>query len=201
MSIFSQCAHPQGWVGRFFLTFMNVGHAKPNNWGLSHLDIQPGDRVLDIGCGGGAVVGQLLKRAGHVTGVDYMAESVRKATSYNQKAVTEGRCTIEQANVRQLPFADALFDKVTACETIYFWPEIVESFKQVRRVLKPGGAFLICCEDDGTSADYKKWETMVDGMKIYTVQELQPYLVQAGFKNIQIDVQPKHKWLAIISIA
>ncbi len=36
---------------------------------------------------------------------------------------------------------DARFDAVTACETVYFWPGMQESFREVRRVLKPGGAW------------------------------------------------------------
>ena len=44
----------------------------------------------------------------------------------------------------------------TAFETVYFWPEIEKSFAEVRRILSPGGIFLIVNEDDGLSGKNEK---------------------------------------------
>ncbi|MDR1469294.1 MAG: class I SAM-dependent methyltransferase [Spirochaetaceae bacterium] len=51
---------------------MNIGHSGVSRWGLKHLDIKPGDYILDIGCGGGVNVARMLKRAreGRVCGLD-----------------------------------------------------------------------------------------------------------------------------------
>lgn len=48
-----------------------------------------------------------------------------------------------------LPFGNDVFDLITAFETIYFWPDILEALKQVHRVLKPNGTFMICNEVNG----------------------------------------------------
>ena len=55
-SFFSQCARPEGFLGRVMLRFMNFGHAPLTNWGLSLVEIHDGWTMLDIGCGGGATL-------------------------------------------------------------------------------------------------------------------------------------------------
>ena len=60
--LFTNCACPQGRMGRAMLKFMNLCHAPLTNWGLKLVDIQDGWTMLDIGCGGGATLQRLLKR-------------------------------------------------------------------------------------------------------------------------------------------
>ena len=61
--LFTNCACPQGQMGRAMLKFMNLCHAPLTNWGLKLVDIQDGWTMLDIGCGGGATLQRLLKRS------------------------------------------------------------------------------------------------------------------------------------------
>ena len=49
----------------------------------------------------------------------------------------------------ELPFGAEQFEVVTAFETVYFWPELAQNFREVYRVLKPGGIFFICNEANG----------------------------------------------------
>lgn len=51
---------------------------------------------------------------------------------------------MQQASVAELPFEAEQFDVVTAFETVYFWPELAQNFREVYRVLKPGGIFCGC---------------------------------------------------------
>ena len=53
-SFFSQCARPEGSLGRAMLCFMNYTHAPLTNWGLKLVDVQDGWTMLDVGCGGGS---------------------------------------------------------------------------------------------------------------------------------------------------
>ena len=53
---FSQCARPEGFLGRVMLRFMNFGHAPLTNWGLGLLEMHDKRTMLDIGCGGGAAI-------------------------------------------------------------------------------------------------------------------------------------------------
>ena len=70
--LFTNCACPQGRMGRAMLKFMNLCHAPLTNWGLKLVDIQDDWTMLDIGCGGGATLQRLLKRSkdAKVYGID-----------------------------------------------------------------------------------------------------------------------------------
>ena len=92
-------------------------------------------------------------------------------------------------------FAGDWFDAVTAFETVYFWPDLPQCFREVYRVLKPGGTFLICNESSGDTDKDKKWTAIIGGMTIYKDAELKTYLEQAGFHDVQI--HKKKSWLCI----
>ena len=107
-----------------------------------------------------------------------------------------GQCTVQQASVAELPFEAEQFDVVTAFETVYFWPDLAQNFREVYRVLKPGGIFFICNEANGETAKDDKWTQIINGMTIYTDTALKAYLEQAGFCRIQSH-KNKKGWLCV----
>ena len=181
---FSQCARPEGFMGRCMLRFMNFGHAPLTNWGLDHVTFRDGMTMLDVGCGGGATLKRLLKRStgGKVFGIDISEESVAKARSLN-KQLLGSQVFVEQESADSLPWAPQTFDVVTAVETVYFWPDLQKCFQEVKRVLKPGGQFDIMLEViEGDSM----WTNVVDGMTVYPPEQLKDMLEQAGFSDVEM---------------
>lgn len=186
-TFFTNCAHPQGRMGRAMLTFMNLCHAPLTNWGLSLVDIQKGWTMLDIGCGGGATLKRLLKRShdAKVYGIDISAESVSKVRKANE-ALLDKQIFIQQGSACNLPYEDAKFNLVTAIETVYFWPNLPECLKEVRRVLKPGGQFAIMVEVIKTDS---KWMSVVEGMTVYTPKQLKELIDDAGYIQTAIHLK------------
>ncbi|MBR2660819.1 MAG: class I SAM-dependent methyltransferase [Clostridia bacterium] len=197
----SQTRKPEGFLGKMMLKGMNSGHAQMADWGLSHLPVIHPEEITDLGCGGGRNAGQLLDRysGANVTAVDYSELSVEKAKEFNQKAISSGRCTVQQGDVSALDLPSGQYDLATAYETIYFWPGLEKCFAQVYRVLKPGGYFLICNESDGTDKTGLKFENIIDGMKVYTADQIGKALKTAGFSDIVTDHHASKPWIAVLA--
>jgi ubiquinone/menaquinone biosynthesis C-methylase UbiE len=188
---------PQGLTGRLLLTSMNWGHTSVSRWGLKHLDIRPGDHILDIGCGGGKNVERMLKRAseGRVCGLDYSRVCVEKTTRLNRRAIHAGRSEIRLGSVSENPWPDNSFDIVRAFETIDFWPDFAKDLREVLRVLKPGGVFFICNEmskPEQGEAPYQFWIKKLD-LKTYTASDFHRYLTEAGFTGVNIVTEGKSR--------
>lgn len=198
MSFFENTRKPEGFGGKIMVAMMNSGHSKLADWGMSFLDLPGKASVLDCGCGGGANLRKLLKRCpdGTVTGIDYSSVSVEKSKKINAKEITDGRCRVLEASVGSLPFEDSIFDAVTAFETVYFWPELVDCFREVYRVMKKGGWFCICNEATGDTDKNSKWTQIIGGMTIYRDVQLKAALEEAGFIDIQIH-KNNRDWLCI----
>ena len=196
----SQTRKPEGFLGKLMLSGMNSGHAKLADWGFMFLpDISP-EKVVDLGCGGGRNAGELLKKypEGFVTAIDYSELSVAKAKAYNQSMIDAGRCTVEQGDVSDLRLPEGSYDLATAFETIYFWPGLEKCFGQVAKVLKTGGFFLICNESDGTDAVSLKYESIIDGMKNHTIEEIESALKAAGFSEVRHVHHPSKPWITVV---
>ena len=168
--------------------------------GGDHFKDAPDARVLDCGCGGGANIRTLLKKCpkGIVKGIDYSAVSAEQARKRNADAIQAGRCAVWQGSVEQIIFASGWFDAVTAFETVYFWPGLVPCFREVYRVLKPDGTFLICNECGGDIPGDEKWTQRISGMRIYKDTQLKAALEEAGFRDVQI-YKHKRDWLCVLA--
>jgi ubiquinone/menaquinone biosynthesis C-methylase UbiE len=198
---FSNTRKPKGFLGKIMINRMNEGHAKLSDWGLSHLkNIEPLE-IADFGCGGGINVAKLIKLfpKAKVTGFDYSNISVKESKKVNAQEISNGICSIIQGDVSKTPFEKEKFDLITAFETIYFWPGPLMSFKEVYRTLKPSGTFMIVNEFDGISEREKKYERLIDGLKLYTNKELIDYLKQAGFTGVILFHDMEKHWITIIA--
>jgi SAM-dependent methyltransferase len=106
---------------------------------LEYLDIQPGDRVLDCGCGLGwflRVVEEV--RPCRLSGVD--SDLPRLASARRELSPRTG---VAAGDVTRLPYADATFDKIILSEVLEHLPDDRAGLREVRRILKPGGLVAI----------------------------------------------------------
>ena len=181
-----QCMKPHGEEGIQTLKNMNENHKHISEFAFSCVDVNDNDKILDIGCGGGVNIEKFLKMtSSNVDGLDYSEVSVSESIKRNQKAIDDKRCEIIQADVSDMPIEDESYDLVSAFETVYFWPDIGKTFKEVSRIIKSNGQFMIAQGTDGNHPDDEKWLATVEGMSVYTAQELEKYLLDAGFRSVK----------------
>ena len=197
-----QCRKPTWWPGRLFARLMNARHFGVTAWGLKHITFEPHFTVLDVGCGGGRTIQQLLALApeGKVYGVDYSGASVAVATKINAPAIAAGCVDIRRGSVSNLPFAPHTFDVVTAVETHYYWPNLKADLEEVRRVLKPGGRVAIIAESyrgkrfDATD----RVAIRLLGSRLLTTDEHREALLAAGYADAEVFEDTRRGWICAV---
>ena len=195
-----QCMKPHGEEGIETLQTMNENHRPISEFAFECVEVKNDGKILDIGCGGGANIEKFLKLTSeNVDGLDYSEVSVAESIRRNQKAVGEKRCKIIHADVCNMPIEDETYDLISAFETIYFWPDIENTFKEVFRILRHDGQFMIAQGTDGNHPDDEKWLDSVEGMSIYTAHDLEKYLLDAGFKSVESYVKENEHILIVIA--
>ncbi|WP_369270356.1 class I SAM-dependent methyltransferase [Streptomyces sp. R11] len=118
-------------------------------WAVENLDLTPGDRVLEIGCGRGVAAALICERltSGTVTAIDRSATAVEAARRRNEGCVAAGRAVFRTASLEDSAFPDASFDRILAVNVNLFWVRSPDSeLAALRRWLAPGGALCLCWE-------------------------------------------------------
>lgn len=192
---------PEGEAGRAMLARMNESHAKLVAWGLAHIDFAPHDTVLDIGCGGGNTLARMAERVteGHLVGIDYAETSVEASRTFNAGLIEAGRMEILHGSVEHLPFADGHFDAVVTVESFYFWPSPEESLKEVARVIRRGGTFLLLAEIYGRDDLPEGIRTKVADYDLTnpTPEEFEHLFRAAGFSEVALHFKDGEYWIAV----
>ena len=120
--------------------YNSARYALVNRWDPSHLRsvrrhlrLDPGDRVLEVGCGRGHLVKALRAQGVDAIGVDLNPQAA-------EHAVTDG---VQQADATALPFADACFDALVSVHAIEHIPDLDSALRQMVRVLRPAGSMVL----------------------------------------------------------
>lgn len=200
----NQCRKPKGLFGKWIAKGMNKGHSEMASWGVTHILVNPRDIILDIGCGGGVNVYNFAQNinGGKVYGIDYSDVSIKVSKKLNQKFIENGAVEIKKASVSSLPFSESLFDLVTGFETYYFWPDLINDLKGILKVLKPEGTLLLVneafkCDNEKLRKRNEKWSKL-GNFPIHSPQEIQEFLLEAGFSKVTIYLEEKKGYIAAV---
>jgi ubiquinone/menaquinone biosynthesis C-methylase UbiE len=201
--VMRQCRKPSSVVGRFFAARMNGSHRALTLWGLGHVKVGPDFAVLDVGCGGGRTIATLAELAprGKISGIDYSSASVEVARATNRAAIAAGSVEIQNGSVSTLPYPDATFDLVTAFETHYYWPSLTSDVAEIRRVLKPGGTFLLVAETYRGRRNDWLYRPIMTGLLHATYMnpaEHRDLLTRAGYENVTVSEEKRRGWITAV---
>lgn len=112
---------------------------------FSLVQVQKGESVLDVGCGAGVdsiVAATMVGPDGRVVGADLIPEMLELARE-NLEKTSLGNVTFLEASAEELPFQDASFDVAISNGVFNLVPDKARALKEVGRVLKPGGRFVL----------------------------------------------------------
>jgi SAM-dependent methyltransferase len=130
---------------------LRSSNRRRNAWAVERLDVQPTDRVLEIGFGPGIAVRELARRAtrGYVAGVDHSAVLVEQAFRRNRQAIRAGRVDLRLGAAESLPDFREPFDKILAVNSVMFWDDPVQRLRELRKLLRTGGVIAIVRQPRG----------------------------------------------------
>lgn len=186
-----QAANPQGVVGKI-MTWIWSGYFKGlNEWGLTLIDIQDYDSILDVGFGGGSNIDLMASENEHcvIQGVDISEEAVTTATDINRKWIDEGRVILHLGGVADLKFEPGTFDLVVASQTHMYWDELEAGLRECHRVLEPGGTFFINSELDVLAHHLPAYSAAADFTALLT---------EIGFSDVT--VSERENYIAFIAV-
>jgi SAM-dependent methyltransferase len=178
-----QFRQPHGLGGRAagWVMAHRESNRKRNIWAVGLLDVQPDDRVLELGFGPGIAIGELARRAtrGLVVGVDHSEVMVRQASRRNAAAVSSGRVELRLGSAETLSGFDAPFDKILAVNSLMFWDDPVARLKELRGLLHPGGRIAIAFQPRAPGS--------TDETAARAGEEIAGHFAAAGFTDVRVE--------------
>ncbi len=128
---------------RFMALSRNTRFHKQAAW---EMRLQPGMRVLDLGCGTGLfglAIAEYIGETGALDGIDLAAAQIEHGR--NRAAQLQTPFTFHQSSIDELPFDDQTFDAAASAFTFHHVPPDVRrgAIREIARVLKPGGIFAL----------------------------------------------------------
>lgn len=154
---------------------------------LKRIDIKPGQKILDVGCGTGVLLETLSEKHPDLmlAGIEPTPKMLAIARKRLKKTVH-----LEQSWAERLPFENESFDVVISCNVFRYIREPYQVLQEFRRVLKPNGFSIITdwCDDYITCKIYDIFLRFFNSAhyKTYRRKECYDLLYSTGFKDIEI---------------
>jgi len=194
---------PKGYVGAEYLQLLESQMMEFKQKSYACMKIQPGDSVLDVGCGPGSDTLHLAQHVGakgEVIGLDYDPAMVAEANRRVLGAGLGDRVKHQQGNATSLPFPDARFH---ACRSERLFQHLLfpeRALFEMARVTKPGGCVVVLDTDWGTLSIHTSLpeierrliqcsnETCLNNS--YAGRQLPQLFAAQGLRNISVEVLP-----------
>jgi SAM-dependent methyltransferase len=160
---------------------------------LAELALTADDYLLEVGCGGGALLRKALATGCRAAAIDHSPDMVQLARRENADAIASGRLDVLEANAHALPFPDGTFTCAAMTGVLGFLQRPVVAISEMRRVLAVGGRAVILGSDPELRGTPAAPEPMASRLRFYDDGELAALGRQAGFDHVEVvrrDLEP-----------
>lgn len=179
-----QFARPSGWLGRHLIgAHLDLLSRDTNRLVLEALDVRSGEKVLEVGFGGGGLLKLILDKGADAIGIDVSHAMLCRAEDRFRNQVAEGRLALHLGSADRLPLDAAAVDKACSANALYFWPDPARVFAEFARVVRPGGALVLGFQ---SPEQVRKWPGHRHGFAAYEAGEIARLLGETGFGGIRI---------------
>ena len=156
---------------------------------LARMPVEAGEAVLDLGTGSGYALRALreTRNAGRCVGLDGSPEMVQNAREYTDDDLISYVC----GDFHDLPFADDSIDHCWSMEAFYYAQEPLETLRELRRVLRPGGTFFCAVNFFEESRHTHEWQDRISiDMQLWNRAQYREAFREAGFHVAEQDTIP-----------
>jgi ubiquinone/menaquinone biosynthesis C-methylase UbiE len=183
---------------KLIATYQTLDMVRQREATLQRLNLNPGERIIDIGCGPGFLSKQMAAAVGptgRVVGIDISEDLISFAIKHNISDCIEYRI----GNANALPVDAAQFDVAVSTQVIEYVSEADAAIREIARVLQPRGrAFIVDTDFDSWvwhSTDAERMERIMKGWEMHCADSrlpraLIPRLRAAGFKIVDVEAYP-----------
>lgn len=185
----SQFAKPTGFLGGVtgFIMAFRKSNKQRGNWTLSLLDLQPTDRILEIGFGPGTAIQTASESvtSGLIVGVDHSEVMLHQTQRRNAQAIASGIVQLYLSDVANLPSFQESFDKVFSVNTVMFWQDPIDRLRELRGLMRQGGIIALTYQPRSKGATSELTERMAN--------KIEADLSAANFTDIRkeiLDLKP-----------
>src|SRR5690606_23416315 len=114
-------------------------------WARELMNIQPGDHILEIGCGAGLLAELIAEQlpTGRIVAIDRSAAMIEKANKRNQKYIAQGISTFMNCDLLEYNLSTAPFDRIVAFNVNFFLKNTINEFKHLKQLLKKNGKLYV----------------------------------------------------------
>lgn len=150
--------------------------------------LRPGAEVLEIGCGTGALLNHLVQRGYRAVGVDRSEQLIAESRRWF------GDLPVRTVEGTRLPFEDASFDVAMSFDVFEHIPDSDAHLREVRRVLRPGGSYLVQTPNKWTNVIFEtiRWRSFTkfraDHCSLHSLRQLRRRLGAHGFAVQVFDI-------------
>ncbi len=154
---------------------------------LDVLRLAPSDNLVEIGCGGGAFLGEALKTGCSAAATDHSPDMVKLATEKNRAAVQARRLSVALGDAGSLPYDDRTFTCAVMTGVLGFIRDPEKAFGEVFRVLGSGGRFVAFTGSKALRGTPAAPEPAASRLHFYEDEELVRLALGAGFATARVD--------------
>ena len=153
---------------------------------LQGLDLRPEDRLLEVGCGGGAFLRAALRSGCSAAAIDHSPELLRVAAEQNRAALRQGRLRLVEGEADRLPFPRGSFSCAVMTGVLGFLPHPEATFQEIHRVLRPGGRLAVFSGTRALRGTPAAPSPMAERIRFYEDRELTRLARRAGFVDVRV---------------